>query len=149
MFALLSSQETRQPTPPTEGQATIRIIATGLCGSDREFSILFLRPQPPLSSLPSFLLLLSLTSLPSPCLTVHYYTHGRNGAFILQAPLVLGHEAGGKISALPEGYKGDLKVGDDVAIEAGVNCNKCKYCREGRYNLCSVSSRRQARCRTV
>lgn len=106
------------------------------------------RPQPLLSFPLSLSFLLQQTLIPfSPARflptrfrsPVHYYVHGRNGAFVLQAPLVLGHEAGGKITALPASYKGDLKVGDDVAIEAGVNCNKCKYCREGRYNLCSVS----------
>lgn len=71
---------------------------------------------------------------------MHYYVHGRNGAFILQSPLVLGHEAGGKVSSLPEGYSGELVVGDDVAVEAGVNCRKCDFCKAGRYNLCSEMS---------
>lgn len=53
--------------------------------------------------------------------------------------MVLGHEAGGTVTALPEGYEGDLKVGDDVAVEAGVNCARCEFCKGGRYNLCTVS----------
>lgn len=28
------------------------------------------------------------------------------------------------------------KVGDRVAIEPGVSCRYCKFCKEGRYNLC-------------
>lgn len=52
--------------------------------------------------------------------------------------MVLGHEAGGEITALPSSYKGDLKVGDRVAIEAGVSCSSCSYCKGGRYNLCNV-----------
>ncbi|KAG8906296.1 hypothetical protein FRB99_007165 [Tulasnella sp. 403] len=31
---------------------------------------------------------------------LHYYTHGRNGDFVLRSPLVLGHEAAGIITAL-------------------------------------------------
>lgn len=29
-----------------------------------------------------------------------------------------------------------LKPGDRVAIEPGVPCRVCSYCKEGRYNLC-------------
>jgi threonine dehydrogenase-like Zn-dependent dehydrogenase len=58
---------------------------------------------------------------------------------VLQSPLVLGHEAGGVIATLPDDYEGEFKVGDNVAIEAGVNCGSCQYDRQGRYNLCKVS----------
>lgn len=30
-----------------------------------------------------------------------------------------------------------VKVGDRVAIEAGIYCKSCRGCKEGRYNLCS------------
>ncbi|KAJ7255872.1 chaperonin 10-like protein [Mycena haematopus] len=66
---------------------------------------------------------------------LHYYLHGRNGDFALQAPLVLGHEAAGIVTAVGPGVK-SLVVGQRVAIEAGIMCNKCDYCVEGRYNLC-------------
>lgn len=66
---------------------------------------------------------------------MHYYTHGRNGDFALQAPLVLGHEASGVITAVGPGVR-DRHVGQRVAIEAGVMCNNCSYCSSGRYNLC-------------
>ena len=29
-----------------------------------------------------------------------------------------------------------LKVGDRVALEPGVPCRMCGFCKEGRYNLC-------------
>lgn len=29
-----------------------------------------------------------------------------------------------------------LQIGDRVAIEPGVPCRICTYCKEGRYNLC-------------
>jgi L-iditol 2-dehydrogenase len=65
---------------------------------------------------------------------LHYYTHGRNGAFILQSPLVLGHEAAGLItsSSIPT-----LPTGTRVALEVGLPCRTCSLCTRGRYNLCS------------
>ncbi|KAJ7240587.1 chaperonin 10-like protein [Mycena rebaudengoi] len=66
---------------------------------------------------------------------LHYYMHGRNGDFALQAPLVLGHEAAGVVTAVGPGVK-SLVPGQRVAIEAGIMCNKCDYCAKGRYNLC-------------
>ncbi|WP_425144924.1 NAD(P)-dependent alcohol dehydrogenase [Deinococcus sp.] len=66
---------------------------------------------------------------------VHYYTHGRIGNFIVEAPLVLGHEVSGTVEALGEGVT-RLKVGDRVALEPGVPCRKCEYCKTGHYNLC-------------
>ncbi|KAI0266465.1 GroES-like protein [Gloeopeniophorella convolvens] len=66
---------------------------------------------------------------------LHYYLHGRNGDFALQAPLVLGHEAAGIVTAVGPGVK-NLVPGQRVAIEAGVMCNNCDYCSKGRYNLC-------------
>ena len=70
-----------------------------------------------------------------PLLAVHYYAHGRNGDFVVQAPLVLGHEAAGIVTAVGPGVK-HLVPGQRVAIEAGIMCNNCSYCAKGRYNLC-------------
>lgn len=69
---------------------------------------------------------------------VHYYSHGANGTFKIQAPMVLGHESCGIITALPATLPAGctLQVGDRVALEVGINCKNCKYCKEGRYNLC-------------
>ncbi|KAL5522966.1 hypothetical protein ACEPAF_1233 [Sanghuangporus sanghuang] len=66
---------------------------------------------------------------------LHYYTHGRNGDFALRAPLVLGHEAAGTVTALGPGVT-NLRVGQRVAVECGVMCGDCNKCKEGRYNLC-------------
>ncbi|MGH8450992.1 2,3-butanediol dehydrogenase [Pseudomonas sp.] len=52
-----------------------------------------------------------------------------------RAPLTLGHEFCGVVSALGAGVV-DLKVGDRVAVEPEYRCGECRYCREGRYNLC-------------
>ena len=84
---------------------------------------------------------------------VHYWTHGAIGDFIVHAPMVLGHESAGIVSEVGEGVN-TLKVGkimnsiyhdshvimwwlgDRVAIEPGVPCRRCDYCRTGDYNLC-------------
>ncbi|KAK7676818.1 hypothetical protein QCA50_020224 [Cerrena zonata] len=66
---------------------------------------------------------------------LHYYMHGRNGDFALQAPLVLGHESAGVVTAVGPGVK-NFVVGQRVAIEAGIMCRDCSYCKRGRYNLC-------------
>ncbi|TDL25269.1 GroES-like protein [Rickenella mellea] len=66
---------------------------------------------------------------------LHYYLAGRNGDFVIQDPLVLGHEAAGIVTSIGT-HVNHLKVGQRVAIEAGIMCNDCSYCRSGRYNLC-------------
>jgi L-iditol 2-dehydrogenase len=66
---------------------------------------------------------------------MHYYERGRIGQFVVDAPLVLGHEAGGTVSAVGLDVVG-LRIGDRVAIEPGVPCRACAQCRAGRYNLC-------------
>ncbi|CCO08832.1 NAD(P)-dependent alcohol dehydrogenase [Desulforamulus hydrothermalis] len=66
---------------------------------------------------------------------VHYYEHGRIGRYVVEKPMILGHEAGGEVVAVGEAVT-NLQVGQRVAIEPGVTCGKCKFCKEGRYNLC-------------
>ena len=67
---------------------------------------------------------------------VHFYEVGRIGDFIVTDPLILGHECAGEVVEVGRDIK-TLEVGDRVAIEAGVPCRKCDFCRLGRYNLCA------------
>ena len=67
---------------------------------------------------------------------VHYYEHGRIGPFVVEAPLILGHESAGRVVELGEGVAKHA-VGDRVALEPGVPCGRCHECRAGRYNLCA------------
>jgi L-iditol 2-dehydrogenase len=66
---------------------------------------------------------------------VHYLTHGRIGSFIVEAPMVIGHESAGVVESVGPGVT-DLKPGDPVALEPGVPCRACAACKTGRYNLC-------------
>jgi L-iditol 2-dehydrogenase len=66
---------------------------------------------------------------------VHYYEHGRIADFVVEAPLVLGHEASGTIRALGAEVT-DRSVGQRVAMEPQETCGRCKQCLAGRYNLC-------------
>ena len=65
----------------------------------------------------------------------HYYEHGRIGRFVVEAPLVLGHEAAGVVTDVGAGVPGD-RVGQRVSIEPGVPDRTCAQCLAGRYNLC-------------
>jgi L-iditol 2-dehydrogenase len=65
----------------------------------------------------------------------HYYDHGRIGRFVVEQPLVLGHEASGVVVRLgPEVHA--PRVGQRVSIEPGVPDRTCAQCLAGRYNLC-------------
>jgi L-iditol 2-dehydrogenase len=66
---------------------------------------------------------------------VHYWVNGCIGDFIVRAPMVLGHETSGVVAQVGSGVK-HLKQGDRVAIEPGVPCRMCQYCKHGQYNLC-------------
>ncbi|KAB5546892.1 chaperonin 10-like protein, partial [Coniochaeta sp. 2T2.1] len=93
-------EERPVPELRTPRDVRVRVIATGLCGSD-----------------------------------VHYWQHGRIGQYIVDAPIVLGHESAGIVEAVGPDVQ-NLAVGDRVALEPGVGCNSCETCRSGRYNLC-------------
>jgi len=66
---------------------------------------------------------------------MHYYETGAIGDFVVEPPFVLGHEPGGTVVEVGSKVT-HLKVGDRVALEPGKTCGHCRYCREGKYNLC-------------
>jgi L-iditol 2-dehydrogenase len=66
---------------------------------------------------------------------VHYYEHGRIGDFVVNSPMVLGHESSGVVVDRGPGATA-LEVGQRVAVEPGVPCGHCEHCRRGNYNLC-------------
>ncbi|CAM9810642.1 unnamed protein product, partial [Choristocarpus tenellus] len=66
---------------------------------------------------------------------VHYLKHMRIADFIVEKPMVIGHESAGVVAEVGSAVL-DLKVGDRVALEPGVPCRACGHCRGGGYNLC-------------
>jgi L-iditol 2-dehydrogenase len=66
---------------------------------------------------------------------VHYYQHGRIGDFVVDHPLILGHELSGIIVEV--GADVDrTRIGSRVAIEPQRPCRTCVQCKNGRHNLC-------------
>ena len=50
---------------------------------------------------------------------LHYYTHGRVGKYVVEQPMILGHEAAGTVLEVGPGVT-DFKHGDRVALEPGI-----------------------------
>ena len=65
---------------------------------------------------------------------IHYYQHGRIGPFVVNEPMVLGHEAAGTVIQIGDEVT-HLKVGDRVCMEPGVPDMESRASREGLYNL--------------
>lgn len=66
---------------------------------------------------------------------VHYYVHGKIGRYEVKEPIILGHEVAGVVVSVGKDVT-EVAVGDRVAVEPGVTCGTCEYCKSGRYNLC-------------
>ena len=65
---------------------------------------------------------------------VHYYTHGRIGAFAVNAPMVLGHEAAGTVTEVGAAVT-TLKPGDRVCMEPGIPDLTSRASKLGLYNV--------------
>ena len=96
------------PVPvPGPGKVRITVDYAGICGTDRhEYEG------------PNFI----------PTVKPHRLT-GR------VAPLTLGHEFTGRISAVGEGVSG-WEVGQRVTANGSLTCGECEACRSGRFNIC-------------
>ena len=66
---------------------------------------------------------------------LHYYQHGRVGAFQVREPLIPGHEVSGTVARIGAGVT-RVAVGDKVAVNPSHACGQCDYCLGGRLNLC-------------
>ncbi|MER1994968.1 MAG: NAD(P)-dependent alcohol dehydrogenase [Arthrobacter sp.] len=64
----------------------------------------------------------------------HYYQEGRIGSFVVEAPLVLGHEASGRIEAAGDRVDPSL-VGQRVSLEPGIPQPYSQQTLAGHYNL--------------
>ena len=65
---------------------------------------------------------------------VHYYTHGKIGPFVVNAPMVLGHEASGTIVEIGAEVR-NLAVGDRVCMEPGIPDPTSRASKLGIYNV--------------
>lgn len=65
---------------------------------------------------------------------VHYYTHGRIGPFVVEAPMVLGHEASGVVQEVGAAVT-HLRPGDRVCMEPGIPDLASRASRLGVYNV--------------
>lgn len=64
-----------------------------------------------------------------------YYKVGRIGDYVVDGPIVLGHEVSGQVESVGSEVT-NVAVGDRVAIEPGTPCRNCRECMAGRYHLC-------------
>lgn len=60
---------------------------------------------------------------------LHWYAESGIGDAVLARPLVLGHEAAGRIESGP-------RAGQRVAIDPAIPCGRCDQCAAGRGHLC-------------
>lgn len=65
---------------------------------------------------------------------VHYYTHGKIGPFVVDDPMVLGHESAGVVSDVGANVT-HLSVGDRVCMEPGIPNMASKATKLGVYNV--------------
>jgi (R,R)-butanediol dehydrogenase / meso-butanediol dehydrogenase / diacetyl reductase len=93
----------------TDGQALVRVLRSGICGTD------------------------STEYKAGPIMFPIDRAHPISGH---RGPLIIGHEFVGEIVELPGGPRDGLAVGDHVASGAGVACGTCERCGQGRTNLC-------------
>ncbi|MDJ0787825.1 MAG: Zn-dependent alcohol dehydrogenase [Myxococcota bacterium] len=63
-----------------------------------------------------------------------------NGTIPMPPPLVMGHEAAGIVEEVGPGVT-DIAVGDHVVIVWVPMCGKCRYCAEGRPQLCDAAAK--------
>ncbi|WP_297339203.1 L-idonate 5-dehydrogenase [Pseudophaeobacter sp.] len=61
---------------------------------------------------------------------MHYLSQGGIGTIRVREPIILGHEASGRVLAVGPGVDG-LAAGDGVAVNPSRPCGTCPYCLEG------------------
>lgn len=64
-----------------------------------------------------------------------YFKVGRIGDYLVDGPLILGHEVAGQVVEVGSEVT-NVGVGDRVAIEPGTPCRQCQQCLSGQYHLC-------------
>lgn len=70
---------------------------------------------------------------------LHYYETAAHYGKALTAPIILGRQAAGQITALGSNVGTSwprLKAGSRVVIEPSLPCRLCQKCISGKYNVC-------------
>jgi L-iditol 2-dehydrogenase len=71
---------------------------------------------------------------------LHNYQDGRIGDTLIEAPIILGHEFAGIVTAVGDraldGEGNSLKIGQRVAVDPATPCHRCEMCEQGHPNLC-------------
>ncbi len=98
-----------EPGPPPPGQLLIKVRAAAFCGTDASEW--------------------AAGPLMVPLRTVHPGSRHRG-------PVILGHEFTGTVVGVGAGVPGGIE-GVEVVPGAGVWCGKCRWCADGRVNLCA------------
>ncbi len=65
---------------------------------------------------------------------IHYYREGHIGDAYCKYPHFIGHEPAGVVEEA--GPEAAFKKGERVAIEPGLPCGQCEWCKEELFNLC-------------
>ncbi|ART62431.1 NAD(P)-dependent alcohol dehydrogenase [Kushneria marisflavi] len=65
---------------------------------------------------------------------IHYYTHGRIGPFVVEEPMVLGHEGAGTVTEVGANVT-TLAPGDRVCMEPGIPDPSSRASKLGMYNV--------------
>lgn len=98
-----------EPADPGPGEVVLEVARASICGTDASEWAYGPRLVP---------------------LTTPHPATGKAG------PVVLGHELVGRVVAAGPGVEG-IAVGDRVVPGAGISCGACRWCRQGRTNLCA------------
>jgi (R,R)-butanediol dehydrogenase/meso-butanediol dehydrogenase/diacetyl reductase len=101
-------EEVPPPGPPGPGEVQLQVSWCGICGTDVEEWL----------SGPVFI----------PAVVPHPVTGAR-------APLVLGHEFAGLVTAVGDGVTAPV-AGQRVAVDTIVSCGSCHWCRRGELTRC-------------
>jgi L-idonate 5-dehydrogenase len=68
---------------------------------------------------------------------LHYWLEGGIGTIRVREPIILGHEAAGRVEALGRGVEG-LEVGQLVALNPSHPCGECDFCRHDLARHCTA-----------
>lgn len=73
------------------------------------------------------------------CGVCHSDLHVADGSIPCPLPVILGHEAAGRIAEVGAGVD-HLSVGQPVLLSPRVPCGRCYFCQRGQWSICATTS---------